>query len=145
MSDETKPLPCPFCGGEAIVDNDVVGFYWLANCPACGACGPASETSSADAIAAWNRRAPSPRLGLVAAWQSSKRHAEEWMKLCAAADEHEWIRQRCERAGDLIGLRAATELAALARAEECRAHADAAKAEAELAAMLDALEAEVTP
>ncbi len=52
-------LPCPFCGGEAKIDGtswttrDGKDQAW-ATCKKCGTYGP----SSADAIAAWNRRSP---------------------------------------------------------------------------------------
>ncbi len=53
MTDELKP--CPFCGGEALIDGDLLGASWVI-CRECGASG-AQEDSDAEAIAAWNRRA----------------------------------------------------------------------------------------
>lgn len=58
-TDAPELLPCPFCGGEAHIDGtswttrDGKDQAW-ATCRKCGTYGP----SSTDAVAAWNRRAP---------------------------------------------------------------------------------------
>jgi len=70
MSEELKPLPCPFCGGEpttlARPDNiDGTEFYAAVACycggySACahkGAQRKTQDDATAEAIAAWNRRA----------------------------------------------------------------------------------------
>lgn len=56
--DETRLLPCPFCGGEArlrkVIDNCFV------ECGKCWAHGPnvlGCEKTEEEAIEAWNRRA----------------------------------------------------------------------------------------
>lgn len=51
MSNELKP--CPFCGGEAIL---IKGYFCWVRCDYCGA-ETVAETSTTEAIAAWNRRA----------------------------------------------------------------------------------------
>jgi len=54
MTDQLKP--CPFCGGEAMCALPTGGW---AECKECGGCGPVSGGKRrADAIAAWNTRAP---------------------------------------------------------------------------------------
>lgn len=49
--------PCPFCGGDARIDEGMRGYP----CILCGTCGASSDYASTDevseAIAAWNRRA----------------------------------------------------------------------------------------
>lgn len=56
MTDELKPLECPFCGGKAflIEDEPTKGFY-VVECADCAAHGPMS--SREHAVKAWNRRA----------------------------------------------------------------------------------------
>lgn len=55
MSDEL--LSCPFCGGSAFLDHDHACGVSFVACGGCGAVTPACR-SDKDAIAAWNRRAP---------------------------------------------------------------------------------------
>lgn len=56
MSDETQPLPCPFCGGTPEV-VDLCG--WEILCRDCGASMCDTDDASREgAIAAWNRRTP---------------------------------------------------------------------------------------
>lgn len=52
MTATEKLLPCPFCGGEAIIDEGQ-GFFWV-TCGECFASGAA--TGEKQAIAAWNTR-----------------------------------------------------------------------------------------
>jgi Lar family restriction alleviation protein len=47
---------CPFCGWPAASNFAQVGVAWV-TCTDCGAEGPVEDTE-AEAIAAWNRRAP---------------------------------------------------------------------------------------
>ena len=47
-------MPCPFCGGEAILQRSEKQTYFVLCCK-CGACGPVCETRRT-AIEAWNRR-----------------------------------------------------------------------------------------
>lgn len=54
MNESLKP--CPFCQGEAETGS-IYGVYWTF-CKVCG-CGTSGFHTSDDAIAAWNRRAPS--------------------------------------------------------------------------------------
>lgn len=57
MTEELKP--CPFCGASAQVAEMPRGFrnYFALECAMCSGEGPPGKTS-AEAIAAWNRRAP---------------------------------------------------------------------------------------
>lgn len=50
MTEELKP--CPFCGGEAYLDDD--GWFQVI-CENCRAC-VRLENNRSDAVAAWNRR-----------------------------------------------------------------------------------------
>ena len=56
-------LPCPFCGGGAVILRRTLGDGWgdlyLATCQKCSAEGLGSS-NEAEAIAAWNRRTPQP-------------------------------------------------------------------------------------
>lgn len=57
MSEELELLPCPFCGGEAVIfegDAD-----WGVDCLVCRVM-VRGETTEGNAIAAWNRR-PKPK------------------------------------------------------------------------------------
>lgn len=59
MTDETKLLPCPFCGGRATIrsDGDHSTAYWV-GCNTDGCLGRDHwEEDYAGAIAAWNTRA----------------------------------------------------------------------------------------
>lgn len=59
MTDELKPLPCPFCGSPAVCCWDasysIKTQYW-ARCTNCCSKGAIRE-SEEEAVAAWNRRA----------------------------------------------------------------------------------------
>jgi len=51
-----KPQPCPFCGGSDIrTFRHSLEGYWDIICQSCGA--TMSDTTKADVIAKWNRRA----------------------------------------------------------------------------------------
>jgi hypothetical protein len=57
---DEKLLNCPFCGGEAHVDEMVIGFRVTCHAKNCTMMGPYIKDNKPDAaIAAWNRR-PSP-------------------------------------------------------------------------------------
>jgi len=58
MSDDSKPLPCPFCGGEARYIG-MGSFGRMVECP-CGAELWPGARNEAKTIAAWNRRASPP-------------------------------------------------------------------------------------
>lgn len=52
-----KLLPCPFCGGEAVLEHGTEYAPWFeVDCPNCDAEGPVRPTE-AEAIEAWNKRA----------------------------------------------------------------------------------------
>lgn len=56
---EIKLLPCPFCGGEAIVYEDEQYNQYMIGCKNCCAVEPMTEwTSKENAIAQWNTRKP---------------------------------------------------------------------------------------
>ena len=67
MTTETELKPCPFCGGEAgLYHHTPFGYEpsWHVECvdgdggdEGCG-CGTCHHETKAEAIAAWNRRAP---------------------------------------------------------------------------------------
>lgn len=57
MSEE-KPLPCPFCGGEVLIENlgeDVDGEHAI-GCAECGVCFPPDDDTD-HLLDAWNKRA----------------------------------------------------------------------------------------
>lgn len=86
MTDELKPLPCPFCGDSAFLypDGDMEGHSVMCrgvadpNC-ASNAFGYSSE---ADAIAAWNRRAQPAAQALPAITEQQSK----WGRLYTAAN-----------------------------------------------------------
>lgn len=54
--------PCPFCGGEAIIDMDGDWYWnWKVFCHGCG-CDIGYYATEAEATEAWNRRTQSPVL-----------------------------------------------------------------------------------
>lgn len=55
-AEEEKPLPCPFCGSKDIKVIQATVSGYVATCNDCWAASRA-ETTKADAVAAWNRRA----------------------------------------------------------------------------------------
>lgn len=56
---EIKLLPCPFCGGEAIVYEDEQYNQYMIGCKNCCAVEPMTEwTSKENVIAQWNTRKP---------------------------------------------------------------------------------------
>ena len=50
--------PCPFCGGEAVMEHYIGGGY-LAHCSECDGMIENWFEREAEAAEAWNRRAPS--------------------------------------------------------------------------------------
>jgi len=53
-------LPCPFCGGEALVEREIlrhqlIGTRWRCHCSICGADGSPKKIKQ-EAIKAWNTR-----------------------------------------------------------------------------------------
>ncbi len=65
MESELLPLPCPFCGGEAeALCEGNRNPEWAVFCKGCDAKSAwrcSNEGGKSEAIAAWNRRAPSER------------------------------------------------------------------------------------
>lgn len=51
---ENELLPCPFCGGEAAIYEEILGGY-IVQCHEC--CGQIGIMTKERAIAAWNTRA----------------------------------------------------------------------------------------
>ena len=54
-AEEKKPLPCPFCGGEAEVVTPSISQVAYVRCKECRVLSMLCNTK-AEAIAAWNRR-----------------------------------------------------------------------------------------
>ncbi len=54
MSKEPKLKPCPFCGGEAMKDDDGQ-FQWY-ECKECGARAGIGRDDEGPNVRAWNRR-----------------------------------------------------------------------------------------
>lgn len=53
---EQELLPCPFCGGEALLDHNTQGReYWEGFCPTCDF-GAQDRPEKVAAIKAWNTR-----------------------------------------------------------------------------------------
>lgn len=88
MADEEKVselLPCPFCGEHPVADDHSI---WCPN----GACwGPIVENydNLTDAIAAWNRRTPTPVTEDVGDWVMVPREPTEAMLAAALAAPNE--------------------------------------------------------
>lgn len=89
MSDKLKP--CPFCGGEAIIDG-CDDTLWSVICEKCNASINYNETKQ-DAIIAWNRRieptfTPDERDAIKEMFEEhfeGKPHEEAIIKKCYAA------------------------------------------------------------
>ena len=87
MSDELKPLPCPFCGSERVTVEAGDGFRWrVAGCCDCGALASevrcntfmddraaAEAEAKQRAIEEWNRRAPDTQLAAMTAERDAER------------------------------------------------------------------------
>ena len=56
-AEEEKPLPCPFCGGEAEIDSAIHfgSYYYFVKCKICHMSSMSCLIKD-EAIAAWNRR-----------------------------------------------------------------------------------------
>jgi Lar family restriction alleviation protein len=76
MSETKEPelLPCPFCGGMAVLLNTEQYYgkpdLWYANCTQCGALSKAEELD--DICDVWNRRVPVPQ------WTAEPPKEEGW-------------------------------------------------------------------
>ena len=55
-NEKLQPLPCPFCGGQALRVKSSARWGWFVSC-ACHAVGPSSDGREG-AIDAWNTRRP---------------------------------------------------------------------------------------
>lgn len=53
----TVPVNCPFCNSDEITTVPGLVSDYVAECENCGALGP-HAVSPADALSAWNQRAP---------------------------------------------------------------------------------------
>ena len=86
MSEELKP--CPFCGGEARIDNEGTDFYAIF-CDKCGTLTSFAKDSNFDGsdfytkeqvISAWNRRAQQPNEPLTVEELKSMQSEPVWVK-----------------------------------------------------------------
>jgi hypothetical protein len=74
VGEETKLLPCPFCGGPAMLKEDIsyktgkpTGLWWV-QCDPCDTFPDACWHKPKDeAVAAWNTRTPAPTSGVTEA------------------------------------------------------------------------------
>jgi len=92
MSEKLKP--CPFPHDQATEKDakrdlgDITpfvirdGVMFRAMCPVCGAHGP-EEENEGNAIAAWNRRAPDPRLAKAREALATHRHTDACLRYAA--------------------------------------------------------------
>jgi Lar family restriction alleviation protein len=90
--------PCPFCGGDARLDEQEIGVHFV-HCPACDVDGPWRGQGAKDAIiAAWNSRATdwqdistAPRDGrCVLLSESGLSFIGWWVKLSNGNPGWEW-------------------------------------------------------
>jgi hypothetical protein len=115
--DGTELLPCPFCGGEAIMDVDESHDEFVWHSVGCGSCNclmDQASDSAEDAARCWNNRRAVPQDGSEVAERITeiRRHHEvastpEARGMSAA----EWARQHATLAhwerGDLLEIAAA--------------------------------------
>ena len=77
-------LPCPFCAGEAWLNDYEAKYSDLppkSRCPQCRLCGASLGylTTPAKAIAAWNRRAPAPQAQPDARAVEAGKKLQSWL------------------------------------------------------------------
>jgi len=88
-----KLKPCPFCGRDPILRDEAYerGYRAFAQCCECLASrgthiADSRQIAISDAIAAWNRRAPDPRIERARAEIEIAQHAILGLHLAAAKD-----------------------------------------------------------
>lgn len=97
MSDLNKQLlPCPFCGGQA-QDDFIEDVSYIIECYVCETT-TGCQDSAADAIAAWNRRAPAAAPAPVASITELPPEVKTWLNRFANALSNERIYGESETA-----------------------------------------------
>lgn len=86
--DDVKLLPCPFCGGEAILLKDHKKFGLYVACTVCAAC--TITGTQPEAIAAWNRRA-SPAPSQHTGWSDEAVEAALRARVPGGSEVWHWI------------------------------------------------------
>lgn len=86
-TEQSELLPCPFCGGHAETDFIPEHYSYAIECHSIGCAARVIKETAAEAVAAWNRRAPASQ-GRVPL--DAYKLREIFKKLNANHDEEGW-------------------------------------------------------
>ena len=93
MTEPTKLMPCPFCGGAASLHNDTDSPCWFVGCSnsACPIEPCHYADTEAEAIATWNHRPPQPTQAQAGAVPRPVTAAEHEVLMAAARDNMTFV------------------------------------------------------
>jgi len=93
MTDEVKLLPCPWCGGAAVTNEEPMLHGSIIQRIECDKCFAGANSESQ-----WNTRVPDPRIAELEA------QLENWRELFGCESPEDAVQTTCEKsAGYLLG------------------------------------------